>query len=289
MPVPPTPPQPSKVLAPARFLLFLVTTLLLQLLILPHSCTGILLFAAATTPKMSRSSTSQNDNNDGDDSLPRIDGTTSVAKTKWLELQTVDYTDAGGTPRKWDMVTRTTKPPGAAADAVIIVPLLKRYPSSTTASTTSDTPLDTILVEQFRPPLGRTTLEFPAGLIDAGETPERAALRELQEETGYVGEACKTLPRVSRPVCMSPGVTDESVIVVVVMVDLDNPYNRNPKPSPEEGEHIVIHRVSLLYGIQTLAEEGTGMPIEGVYMFALGLELGMQQQEETTGQQEKKE
>jgi 8-oxo-dGTP pyrophosphatase MutT (NUDIX family) len=30
------------------------------------------------------------------------------------------------------------------------------------------------------------TLEFPAGIIDEGETKERAALRELQEETGLV-------------------------------------------------------------------------------------------------------
>lgn len=30
-----------------------------------------------------------------------------------------------------------------------------------------------------------TEAEFPAGLIDKGETPEQAALRELYEETGY--------------------------------------------------------------------------------------------------------
>lgn len=29
---------------------------------------------------------------------------------------------------------------------------------------------------------------MPAGLIDAGETPQVCALRELKEETGYVGE-----------------------------------------------------------------------------------------------------
>lgn len=39
-------------------------------------------------------------------------------------------------------------------------------------------------VRQFRPILGRTTLEFPAGLVDEGETPEIAAAREFSEETG---------------------------------------------------------------------------------------------------------
>lgn len=35
---------------------------------------------------------------------------------------------------------------------------------------------------------------MPAGLIDAGETPEQAAERELKEETGYVGKASESSP-----------------------------------------------------------------------------------------------
>lgn len=38
---------------------------------------------------------------------------------------------------------------------------------------------------QFRYPLGRVFIEFPAGKIDAGEAPLRCAMRELEEETGY--------------------------------------------------------------------------------------------------------
>ena len=32
-------------------------------------------------------------------------------------------------------------------------------------------------------------IEIPAGLIDEGETPQACAVRELKEETGYVGVA----------------------------------------------------------------------------------------------------
>jgi ADP-ribose pyrophosphatase len=40
------------------------------------------------------------------------------------------------------------------------------------------------LVRQHRPAVGRTLLEVPAGLIDEGESPSRAAVRECEEETG---------------------------------------------------------------------------------------------------------
>ena len=41
------------------------------------------------------------------------------------------------------------------------------------------------MTEQYRHGTGKIALEFPAGIIDKGETPEDAAIRELQEECGY--------------------------------------------------------------------------------------------------------
>jgi ADP-ribose pyrophosphatase len=42
-----------------------------------------------------------------------------------------------------------------------------------------------VLERQYRHPVGRVMLEFPAGKLDAGEASQTCAQRELQEETGY--------------------------------------------------------------------------------------------------------
>ena len=42
-----------------------------------------------------------------------------------------------------------------------------------------------VVERQWRHPLARVMLEFPAGKLDAGEVPLHCAIRELSEETGY--------------------------------------------------------------------------------------------------------
>ncbi|WP_369934034.1 NUDIX hydrolase [Xanthomonas tesorieronis] len=59
------------------------------------------------------------------------------------------------------------------------------------------TPDDEVLfVEQFRVPLQARTIEMPAGLvgdIDAGESIEVSAVRELEEETGWTADHAEVL------------------------------------------------------------------------------------------------
>lgn len=42
-----------------------------------------------------------------------------------------------------------------------------------------------ILVKQYRPAVEKEMIEIPAGIVEAGEDIEKAALREFEEETGY--------------------------------------------------------------------------------------------------------
>lgn len=58
-----------------------------------------------------------------------------------------------------------------------------------------------VMVNQFRYATGRVVLEIPAGKIDKGETePEKAAIRELKEETGYTAEKLQYLGKINTSV-----------------------------------------------------------------------------------------
>lgn len=46
---------------------------------------------------------------------------------------------------------------------------------------------EVVLIRQYRHGLGDMTLEIPGGIIEPRDTPQEAARRELQEETGYRG------------------------------------------------------------------------------------------------------
>ena len=63
-----------------------------------------------------------------------------------------------------------------------------------------------LLVKQYRYPYGKEIYEIPAGKLNKGEEPLKAAQRELEEETGYQAELVHALD-----VYPSPGYTDEII------------------------------------------------------------------------------
>ena len=64
-----------------------------------------------------------------------------------------------------------------------------------------------VLIRQFRPAIGRSILEVPAGRLEPGEDPATCARRELQEETGH--QAGRLVPLGST--LASAGFCDERI------------------------------------------------------------------------------
>lgn len=63
-----------------------------------------------------------------------------------------------------------------------------------------------LLVRQFRYLYGKPIYEIPAGKLNAGEDPQIAAARELEEETGFKAEISHLLD-----IYPTPGYTDEII------------------------------------------------------------------------------
>ena len=223
--------------------------------------------AAATLPPPPGGSSSAPDS-----SASRVIKRETTHATRWLAMRHLTYVDPAGAERGWDSVARSTRSPGAVADAVCVFATLRR----------ANEPDRVLLVRQFRPPLDAETVELPAGLIDGDEAPEIAALRELKEETGYVGTLTTegttgTTGTFTTPAMpLSPGLSDETVCLVRVDVDLDAPENAHPKQELEGSEFITVYAVpkdTLRAQLDQLAARGYKV-FAGLYLMALGMEMG---------------
>jgi ADP-ribose pyrophosphatase len=99
--------------------------------------------------------------------------------------------------KEWEVITRETVfkkysqiierrdyrlPNGQIADYYI------RVQNSGACALAFTTDNKVITLPQYRPGPGKILRELPGGLVDRGEDPRQAAIRELLEETGYAGD-----------------------------------------------------------------------------------------------------
>ncbi|KAL1301634.1 hypothetical protein AAFC00_005858 [Neodothiora populina] len=135
-----------------------------------------------------------------------------------------------------------------------------------------------LLQKQYRAPIDRVSIEVPAGLIDQGETPEQTAIRELKEETGFIGEVIKGHLGVTPLMFNDPGFCNTNTFMIHVSVDMSKPENQSPKPELEESEFIECFSVPLanLYEeCRRLENEGYAIDAR-VGTFAEGIEVAKQ-------------
>jgi len=184
--------------------------------------------------------------------------TEEIAHGKWVALNTITYKDPLGVERKWEALSRTTKCKGEA-DAVGVI---AEFQDSKQCQCV-------ILVRQYRPPLHAYTIEFPAGLIDEGETASQAAVREMKEETGYVVSVSQVLPASA----LDPGVGETTMKVVLCKLDINEESNKNPQAvgggSDEFVEVLIEPITSLLEKLKEYSDAGEVVDSR-VYSWAIG-------------------
>ncbi|MGF1847590.1 ADP compounds hydrolase NudE [Vibrio lentus] len=96
---------------------------------------------------------------------PEILAQQTVAQSKLFSIESLDLRFSNGVERTYERM----KPSGR--NAVMMVPITEQG--------------DILLVREYAAGTERYELGFPKGLIDPGERPNEAAVRELKEEIGF--------------------------------------------------------------------------------------------------------
>lgn len=105
--------------------------------------------------------------------VSRVIDCREMYRSKWLGIKYVDYEIGDRRLNNYEMVFRpTTEDRHGEIDGVDIVPIIKH----------KDKPSQLVIIANFRPPVGRFVLEFPAGLLDHGSfevsLPRRSKMRD---------------------------------------------------------------------------------------------------------------
>lgn len=122
-----------------------------------------------------------------------------------------------------------------------------------------------IMIRQFRYPLNDYIYEFPAGLIDPGESAKETAIREMKEETGLNFTPTYCEDYLHRPHFSSAGMTDETNCTVYGYAD-----GRPNLDHLEPNEDLSVHLVDKKEARRILKEEN--LSVKAYYLLLLFLQ-----------------
>jgi ADP-ribose pyrophosphatase len=145
---------------------------------------------------------------------------------RWVNLFAAKF-EHNGHEGRWVFASRREEAnaPGRG-DAVIIVPVLREAGQSPRL----------VVIKEYRVPIAGYLYALPAGLVDAGESVEDAARRELIEETGLSVTAVR---RISPLLFSSAGLTDESAHLIFIDAAI-KPGTRPRLDASEELEPVLL-------------------------------------------------
>lgn len=104
-------------------------------------------------------------------------GAHKVDNGNFITRYDLDYETVDGKAKTYEMISRNP-------DIRTIEDLQSPHVDAVVLIMTDPTGEKILISHEFRLAVGSWVYNFPAGLIDTGETPEVAAKRELKEETG---------------------------------------------------------------------------------------------------------
>ncbi len=141
-----------------------------------------------------------------------------IGKGDWLVLREDRYLNSRGEEVHWESVSHTS-------DSYVVVTAAKLVPSGRF-----------IFLRQYRQAIENTVIGFCAGGAPRGSDPAAEAMRELREETGYIGHVVGSSPLLK----LNAGLIDDDLYILSAEVDETDPRNQHPQQELEPCEEIDV-------------------------------------------------
>ena len=100
-----------------------------------------------------------------------------IHEGRFITRYDVDYTTAEGNPKTYEIISRN-------GNIQTLDDLQNKTPNAVVMILTDESGERILVNREYRMAMAQWIYNFPAGLIDPGESPEESAKRELWEETG---------------------------------------------------------------------------------------------------------